>query len=494
MLTELRRARDTRPDAIAVRSSAPGGEWIDTTWAELRGAAEAVAAGARARGLVDGPPVVLVVDGTAASVATVLGLVEAGVDLVLLEERTSYLSDRHSPLSVLGSATLIGPATTVAAGYATRLGYADLRAPARPAGPAPARPSRILQLTSGSTGEPRIARQTLPNVLQGAYAYRDLFGITESDVVLVPVPLPHSYGLAGMFVALITGARLVTLPRFGIRALLAALEDDVTVMLGTPMVYRLLAPVLAVRGRPARLRTALSAGGPLAAELADAAAAAVGTRVRQIYGITEAGLVACVPRSVTAWPPGSAGFAAPGVELRIEPVPGEAAEPGDPPSAGRTGRLFVRTPALFEGYVGGSRPHLTGDGCYDTGDVVHLDPDGHLTVLGRKESFINVGGRKVNPRRLERVLAGHRAVREVFVFGVERPDHEQEIHAAVVLDSRTHLDEVLAYCRASALMPYEVPRHVHVLDRLPRTGMGKVDRQEVLAATQRPVRPSTTRF
>jgi acyl-coenzyme A synthetase/AMP-(fatty) acid ligase len=211
--------------------------------------------------------------------------------------------------------------------------------------------------------------------------------------------------------------------------------------------------------------------------------------VRQIYGITEAGLVTCVRRSEKTWPRGSVGSAAPGVELRIEPAPDtDSAQPDQADEdGGQTGRLLVRTQAMFEGYVGVAGPHLTEDGYYDTGDVVRLDSEGRLTVLGRKESFINVGGRKVNPRRLERILNDHEAVREAYVFGVERADGEQEIHAAVVLDTHTLFD-VVAYCRASSLLPYEVPHHVHVLEQLPRTGLGKVDRQEVLAATRRPSR------
>ena len=66
-----------------------------------------------------------------------------------------------------------------------------------------------------------------------------------------------------------------------------------------------------------------------------------------------------------------------------------------------------------------------------------------------------------------------------FVFGLERPDHEQEMHAAVVLAGGTGVEDVLAFCRAQALQPYEVPHRVHALDRLPRTGMGKVDRHRI---------------
>ncbi|MDG4766920.1 AMP-binding protein [Solwaraspora sp. WMMD406] len=499
MLTEIRRIRRRTPDAVAVRCGTAGGEWVETSWDQLCDDAAAVAA--RARQVTGADPVIVVVDGTAASVATVIGVVQAGLDVVLMEEKSSYLSDPRSPVDAVGATLVVGPADPDAAAVAaakgrTYLEYGRFRAPDDGDDGPPPRVSRILQLTSGSTGEPRVARQTMPGVLQGAEAYRDLFEFTESDVILVTVPLAHSYGLAGMFASLISAATLVTIPRFSIRSLLAALDDDVTVLLGTPMVYRLVSPVLNARRRSARVRTALSAGGPMTTEVADAARQALGTPVRQIYGITEAGLVACVPRSVTQWPPGSVGHPAPGVRLRIDSEPGpddDELPPQPAPDGSRTGRLYVWTLAMFEGYVGSTAPHLTEDGFYDTGDVVRLDADGVLTVLGRKGSFINVGGRKVNPRRVERLLSEHPAVRDAYVFGVERSDGEEEIHAAVVLDPQTYVDQVLAHCRAGTLMPYEIPHHVHVLERMPRTGMGKIDRAEVLAATRQPARAAVVR-
>lgn len=482
--------------ASAVRAATPGGAGVDTSWAALRDTAAAVTD--RARRLRRDAPVVVVVDGTAESIATVLGLVEAGVDVLLLEERTSHLADPQSPVHRLASPAVIGPPSMPDASTPhgpVRLSYEAVRQPGRlPAeevdgsatgAPAPGRPGEILQLTSGSTGQPRIARQTLDNVLAGARAYCELFRITGADVVLVAVPVAHSYGLAGTLAALLSQALLVTLPRFSVRSLVAGLDDGATVLLGTPLLYKLLVPVLAARRRPTRVRTALSAGGPLAADTAARVGDLLGSPIRQIYGITEAGLVACVPQATTDWPAGSVGPAAPGVTLRIDGEVGTAGTTAAVDAApARTGRLLVRTPALFRGYWGTPEQGLTADGFYDTGDVVRLDADGHLFVLGRKDSFVNVGGRKVNPRRVEQVLAGHPHVREAFVYGAERLDGEQEMHAAVVLEPATTVDEVLAHCRAASLMPYEVPHHVHTIDRLPRSGMGKVDRQRLLALVE----------
>jgi acyl-coenzyme A synthetase/AMP-(fatty) acid ligase len=459
MLGLLARARARWPDRVAVRSGTPDGGWAATTWAQLHDAARSAAA--RAAPLGAGAPVVLVVDGTADSIATAVGLVAAGVDTVLLEEHSSYLGDPASPVHAAGPRLVIGPPGT------GDVSYGGFRAPAGAPLPAGApRPGEILQLTSGSTGEPRIARQTLPNALTGGRLYRRLFGMSTVDTVLVAVPVAHSYGLAGLCSALLSGATLVTLPRFGLRTLVAGLDAGATVLLGTPLLYRLLAPVRAAHGPPPRLRVALSAGGPMP-EDTTGITAALGTPVRQIYGTTEVGLIACVPSALAAWPPGSVGFPAPGVTLRL-----------------REGRLAVRTPMMFRGYVGGDRPFLTPDGFYDSGDLARVDPGGHLFVVGRKEGVVNVGGRKVSPARIERLLLDHPGVRDAAVFGVERPDHEQEMHAALVLGAGTDVGAVLAYCRSRSLRPYEVPHRVHVLDRLPRNGMGKVDRHRLREAVR----------
>ncbi len=448
LLRLLARAAAARADRVVVRAVAPTGGWVDTTWAQFHADVRA-AAGAAARTRGNGP-IVVVVDGTAPSIATAAGVLAAGVDALLLEAQSSALDDPASP--VHGSR----PRAVVTAHESFR----DARPVDEHA------PGEALQLTSGSTGEPRIVRQPLSNVLTGGRLYRRLFAVTDRDTVLAAVPVAHSYGLAGLCAALMSGATLVTLPRFGLRPLVDGLRNGATVLLGTPLLYQLLTPVLAVEHEPTGLRVALSAGGPLPADTG-AMTAALGTPVRPIYGITEAGLIACVPASVPTWPAGSVGFPAPGVVLRPD---------GD-------GRLAVRAPMMFAGYHGEEdRP---GDAFYDTGDHVRLDADGHLFVLGRKEGVVNIGGRKVSAGRIEQVLRRHAGVRDAFVFGVERPDHEQEMHAAVVLADGTGIDDVLRFCRAQALQPYEVPHRVHALDRLPRTGMGKVDRRRLEQAVGR---------
>jgi acyl-CoA synthetase (AMP-forming)/AMP-acid ligase II len=574
VLTELAWHREHSPGALAVRSPAPAG-WAETTWAELH--EDAVSVAAHARDLRGRGRVVVIVDGSAASVATILGFAGAGVDVLLVEENSSYLADPGSAVHRAGASTVIGPATDIGTPHSgrpsgasdsegacraphseracgtmgaalNRLTYQECRARSGafrlPAG-APA--GEILQLTSGSTGEPRIARQPLRNVRHGGHIYRQLFDLTDADVILAAVPLAHSFGLiGGMAASVMSGAALWTLPRFSIRQLLDGLRGGATVLLGTPLVYRLLAPALrssAPRATAPRataphstaprsprdslaagegataspfgssgmsVRTALSSGGPLPADLAAEVSAGLSVTVRQVYGSTEAGLIACQPDPAQCgpaqpgpagpWPAGAVGVAAPGVRLRIEPdsatsgsapsngaAPNGAAPdrttPGITPDGTAIGQLLVRTPTLFAGYLGAPNPPSGPHGTYPTGDLARIDDRGRLFIVGRKDAFVNVGGRKVSPRRIERILSEYQGLRDVYVYGMAAADQEQRLHAAVVLKPGARIEDIIEFCRSRRLAPYEVPHHVHVMESLPRTGMGKVDRRRVIAAT-----------
>jgi acyl-coenzyme A synthetase/AMP-(fatty) acid ligase len=462
MLDRLAARRSATPDATAIIAATTTG-WDQTTWTQLY---DGVLAASAYGGRLDGRSTVVVrVDGTAAGAATVVGLSLAGVDVVLVEDQSSVVDDPRSAVRLARPSAVIGPADGRTSRYHD-VTYEECLATAGGTPPT-GRAGEVLQLTSGSTGEPRLARQPLANVLHGATTYRQLFGFTPQDEVFVAVPLAHSFGLiGGLFAALVSGARVRTLPRFGLRHLLDGLAAGATALLGTPLMYQLLAPVLPGLPGPLALRVALSSGGPLATGVAAEAGRGLGVPVRQIYGSTETGLIAYQPEQLADWPSDATGIAAPGVRLRV----------GEP-----DGSLFVQTPTLFTGYVGDDRPPAAD---YPTGDVARVDPEGRVFLLGRKNTFVNVGGRKVNPRRIERILAEHTGVRDAYVYGRAAPGQEERIHATVVLAPSVTAADVVRFCRDRGLAPYEVPHHVHVTDRLPRNAMGKVEHSMVVVESE----------
>ncbi|NUS23671.1 MAG: acyl--CoA ligase [Streptomyces sp.] len=476
LLGQLRDHARQFGDTVAVREHT-GADWLTTTWSQLLSRVRTVAHNAGQLPAGQGP-VVVALENSTNGVAMLLGLALAGVDVLCTEPETSQLTDPHSVLyrvPVSGLITRQVPDGLPSAPHPALTYERLLTRPAHGGRPwaEPREDPAVHQLTSGSTGEPTAVRQTLATVGRGGVLYRDIHGYTSADRVFLPLPLAHSFGMVGgMAAAIMARAELMLLPKFSLSACHDALDTGATVLLGTPLFYRLLASSRPERAAVAAVRVALSSGGPLPEETRRLATKALGLTVHQVYGSTETGLIAC-QRGPDAGPPDSVGAVAPGVEWRL--VHDERLSP-EPDS----GVLHVRTSTMFTGRLGpsGALPRPA-DAWYDTGDVARVDSSGRLTLLARKDTFINVGGRKVNPRRVERIVAGHDAVREVHVFGAEDAGGEEAVHAAVVLaprgtPGRAPTAALHTYLR-SRLLPYEVPHQLHLLPRLPRTALGKVD-------------------
>jgi acyl-coenzyme A synthetase/AMP-(fatty) acid ligase len=453
--------------------------------AELRIRVERVA---RRAGCLD-HGVVAVLDGTPASITVLLGLLAASVDVVAVEAGSSHVLDARSAIWTTGARTLIRPPSDAVqpVGDLAELTYDQLLAPENRGLESPLETARrasrtpaVMLLTSGSTGEPRIVRQPLDAVLRGGELYRLAHGYCASDQILLPVPVAHSFGLVGgVFGALAARAHLVTMPKFSLSRLLYGLESGSSVLFGSPLLYTMLVQAWGASARAPRLRVLLSSGGPLAQEVGAAVRHLCGTSVRQIYGSTETGLIACQDDSRPTWDPGSVGTFAPGVEWKLldDPV-----QDGTSPAAEPGRRLIVRTSTMFTGYVGGGSP-FSSDGFYETGDLVEVTESGEVFLAGRKDTFINVGGKKTNPRRVERIILDHPDVAEAHVFGMAA-QHEQAVHAAVVPvrpGGSMLSSDVTAFCR-DRLSAHEVPHKIHILSRLPRTSLGKIDHSALLAA------------
>jgi fatty-acyl-CoA synthase len=146
---------------------------------------------------------------------------------------------------------------------------------------------------------------------------------------------------------------------------------------------------------------------------------------------------------------------------------------------GETGRIFVGNDMQFEGYTGGGGKDVI-HGLLSSGDVGHFDEEGRLFVDGRDDDMIVSGGENVFPAEVEDLLAGHDAVAEVAVFGVEDAEFGQRLKAVVVRREGAALSEedVRKHVKAN-LAGYKVPRDVEFVDELPRTSTGKVLKREL---------------
>ncbi|MEU0586553.1 class I adenylate-forming enzyme family protein [Streptomyces sp. NPDC006132] len=332
----------------------------------------------------------------------------------------------------------------------------------------------LYQYTSGSTGKPKAAVHTQRNLVNGSEIYTRAYGITDNDRILAGVPLLHSFGMvAALVTALRARAQLVVLGRFTPTRLLSALNEHAcTVLVAAPMAYDLTTRAAAGSPPPRpphALRLCLSSGAALPPAVAQRAKERLGLDIQQVYGCTEAGVIAAHRPEDSPPTDRGVGRPLPGVQIRV------VDEHGQEVPRGQQGTLLVRTPAMFTHYLG--HPQATRqafhDGWYTTGDIARHDPEGHLHLLGRKDSFINVGGKKVNALEVEQALLTHPSVTEAVVWGEETGDTGERVRATVVARTPLPPAELTSHCRAR-LLPHQVPTTIDFASTLPKTPLGKI--------------------
>lgn len=313
-----------------------------------------------------------------------------------------------------------------------------------------------LMRTSGSTGEPQSVALTHENHDASAEAAREHLALTPDDRWLACLPFHHVGGLSIFVRAAHTGLAVVPVWPFEPDAVMVAAEHhQVTAMSLVPtMLQRLVA---AGWEPPSSLRFALLGGAPCPPLLLQAALDR-GIPVAPTYGMTEtcSQVATMLPGEVESHF-GSAGRALPGVELRITDDE----------------RVAVRGPMVSPVVVGP-------DGWLITNDLGVIDSQGFLTVLGRADEAIVTGGEKVAPRRVEQLLLEDPAVSEAAVVGLADPEWGERVVAAVTARPGATPDpEILRGLVRERLAPHMVPKSVVILDAMPHTGPGKVDRPEL---------------
>jgi fatty-acyl-CoA synthase len=198
-----------------------------------------------------------------------------------------------------------------------------------------------------------------------------------------------------------------------------------------------------------------------------------GENLYNLYGSTEVAWASIATPEDLRDAPGTAGRIPHGTRLKILDENGNEVPPGE------TGRIFVGNEMKFEGYTGGGSKEVV-DGLLSSCDVGHIDEQGRLFIDGRDDEMIVSGGENVFPREVEDLLAGHDAVKEVAVIGVEDEQYGQRLKAFVVLNAGQSLDEDEAKKHVkSNLAGYKTPREVEFIDELPRNATGKVLKREL---------------
>ena len=317
--------------------------------------------------------------------------------------------------------------------------------------------------TSGTTGVSKGAILTHNNFAANAINLNACWSITASDRLLLALPLFHVHGLAnGLHCWLLSGCRMRLLERFEHQKAPAEFLDfRPTLFFGVPTTYvRMLDfPPEIAREIGAFMRLFVSGSAPLPASVLEDFRSRYGHTILERYGMTETLMNLSNPYNGERRP-GTVGFPLPGVSVRL--VDGE---------------VQLRGPNVFAGYW--RRDDATHaafeNGWFKTGDLAERSSDGYYTLLGRRSDLIISGGFNIYPREIEDFLLEQDEVAEAAVVGV--PDHLRgEIPVAYIVPRRPFVaSELEARCRA-ALASFKVPRDFVVVDRLPRTALGKIQK------------------
>ena len=330
--------------------------------------------------------------------------------------------------------------------------------------------------TSGTSGAPKGVMLTHANILFTATNAHTLRRIGPGDVIYCLLPMAHIVGLATQFFASVaSGATLLLEPRFTPAEAARVLSvEGVTVFVGVPAVYARLLEWSRETGTPLKgpaLRVASVAGSPLTSALKTEVEARLKTTLQNGYGLTECGPTVAQTRTESPRTDCAVGPPIDGVEIRVVDL-----ERHDVAVDG-VGELWVRSPGLMKGYyrnAAATAEAIDADGWFNTGDLVRIEPDGALIIVGRTKELIIRSGLNVYPVEVEQAINGHPQVVQAAVVGRGVGDNE-EVVAFVERVAGATLDavELERYLR-QRLAPYKLPCDIRFMNPLPAAPTGKV--------------------
>jgi len=341
----------------------------------------------------------------------------------------------------------------------------------------PPEQGKALILTSGTTGTPKGASRRQPQSLDPVAALLERIPLKARERTMIAAPMFHSWGFAHFTLAMGLCSTVVLKRKFDPEATLSLTASHrCTALVVVPvMLQRILELDDEVLRRYdlARVKAVPVSGSALSPAVSERWMDLFGDNLYNLYGSTEVAWATIATPADLRAAPGTAGRPPRGTVVRLY------GEDGRPVAPGQTGRIFVGNELAFEGYTGGGGKDAI-EGLLSSGDVGHFDPGGRLFIDGRDDDMIVSGGENVFPGEVEDLLAGHDAIAEAAVFGVEDEAFGHRLKDVVVVREGRELDaeEIKRFVKSN-LAGYKVPRDVDFVAELPRTSTGKVLKREL---------------
>ena len=341
---------------------------------------------------------------------------------------------------------------------------------------APPKQSRVIILTSGTTGTPKGAPRSEAGI-EAATALLSRLPLRTGWRCHIAAPLFHTWGWAHFALSMLLGSTVVLRRKFDPEGCLkTVVDEDCDSLVVIPvMLQRIMQLPQETLGRYdlSKVKVVAASGSALPGDLSDNWMDQFGENLFNIYGSTEVAYATIASPADLREAPGTAGRPPWATVVKIYD------EDGTELPKGEAGRIFVGNSILFEGYTGGGSKDLI-DGLMATGDVGRFDEGGRLIVEGRDDEMIVSGGENVFPKEVEDTLSRHEAVAEAAAIGVDDEDFGKRLRAFVVLkDGQDASEDDLKEHVKDNLARYKVPREIVFLDELPRNATGKVVKRDL---------------
>lgn len=339
----------------------------------------------------------------------------------------------------------------------------------------PAKPDDIAAIiyTSGTTGKPKGAMLTHEALFCNAQDLIQTWDIVEHDRILHMLPLFHVHGLFfSVHTAMIAGASLILLPKFGIDEFFEYLPQS-TVFMGVPTHYiRLLHDHRLNQKNCRHMRLFISGSAPLLSSTFEDFQTRTGHTLLERYGMTETGIIASNPiaklRKI-----GTVGLSLPHVNVRIVNDNNQLSD------INQIGHIQVEGNNLFAGYWMNSdktKLDFTDDGYFKTGDLGKFDDDGYLFLIGRSKDIVITGGLNVYPKELELTIDSIAGVIESAIIGIPHLDFGEAVVAVIAASQYKVNEELVINTVRQYHAGYKCPKKVFFVDELPKNTMGKIQK------------------